>query len=240
MLLQNAKAQTTNAIDKKEAAFLSTLSLPSTNTQNTPLQITTPSTPMSKQPLPQQVITQNTKQMPQPPAQQPAIAARPIMVTVPQPTIQPATQPVIQPPIQTPSQPVPPQPVIPAPAQDPQHVRTIPQDVTKKAGLPHISDTPNVIVGIVKDPRGNILSNILVEVKDKNGNPVRASKTNALGQFASATPLSVGTYTMELEDPKKMHRFDVIQITANNQIMLPIEVISHDAREQLRQELFAS
>ncbi|MGI8420542.1 MAG: PrgI family mobile element protein [Candidatus Levyibacteriota bacterium] len=125
-------------------------------------------------------------------------------------------------------------------AQDPQHVRNLPQDGSKKAGLPHVSDTPNVVVGIVKDPRGNILSNILVEVKDKEGNPVRAFKTNPLGQFASATPLSPGTYTMELEDPKKQNRFDIIQITANNQILPAMEVISHDAREDLRKQLFAS
>lgn len=143
-------------------------------------------------------------------------------------------------PAQMPQAAVTPVPVKPMPAQDPMHVRTIPQDITKKAGLPHVSDTPNVVVGIVKDPRGNVLPNILVEVKDKEGNPVRAFKTNALGQFASATPLSTGTYTMELEDPKKMHRFDIIQVTAENQIMLPIEVISHDAREELRQQLFAS
>ncbi|HVA96110.1 MAG TPA: PrgI family protein [Candidatus Acidoferrales bacterium] len=124
--------------------------------------------------------------------------------------------------------------------QDPQHVRVIPQNVTVKAGLPHVSDSPNVVVGIVKDPRGNILSNILVEVKDKDGNPVRAFKTNQLGQFASATPLSTGIYTMELEDPKKQQRFDVIKINANNQIMPPIEVISHDAREELRKQLFAN
>ncbi len=137
--------------------------------------------------------------------------------------------------------PIPPVPTLPsAPVQDPMHVRTIPQDVSKKAGLPRVSDTPNVIVGIVKDPRGNVLSNILVEVKDTAGNPVRAFKTNALGQFASATPLATGTYTMELEDPKKQHRFDVIKIIANNTIMLPIEVISHDAREELRQQLFAN
>lgn len=127
-----------------------------------------------------------------------------------------------------------------APTQDPQHVRNIPQDVTKKAGLPRVSDTPNVVVGIVKDPRGNVLPNILVEVKDKEGNPVRAFKTNSLGQFASATPLSSGVYTMELEDPKKLHRFDVIQITANNQVLPAMEVISHDAREDLRKQLFAS
>lgn len=126
------------------------------------------------------------------------------------------------------------------PLQDPQHVRVIPQDVSKKAGLPHVSDSPNVVVGIVKDPRGNVLPNILVEVKDKDGNPVRAFKTNQLGQFASATPLSPGSYTIELEDPKKQQRFSIVQINANNQILLPIEIISHDAREELRKELFAN
>jgi hypothetical protein len=131
-------------------------------------------------------------------------------------------------------------PVPTQPLQDPLHVRTISQDVTKKVGLPHISDSPNVVVGIVKDPRGNILPNILVEVKDKDNNPVRAFKTNQLGQFASATPLSPGTYTIELDDPKKQHRFDVIQIIANNQVLLPIEIISHDAREELRKQLFAN
>lgn len=112
------------------------------------------------------------------------------------------------------------------------------QDLTKKTGLPHVPDTPNVIVGIVKDPRGNVLPNMLVEVKDKEGNPVRAFKTNALGQFASATPLAAGNYTVELEDPKKQNRFDVIQLAATNQILLPIEIISHDAREELRKQLF--
>lgn len=123
-------------------------------------------------------------------------------------------------------------------ATTPQHVRNIPQGMTKSAGLPHVSDTPNVVVGIVKDSRGNVLPNMLVEVKDKESNPVRAFKTNPLGQFASATPLNPGTYTIELEDPKKQHSFDIIQVTANNQILLPIEIISHDAREALRQQLF--
>lgn len=133
----------------------------------------------------------------------------------------------------------PPVPSAPPP-QEQQHVRVIPQGVTKKAGLPHVSDSPNVVVGIVKDPRGNILPRILVEVKDKDGNPVRAFKTNQLGQFASATPLSPGTYTIELEDPKKQQQFDIVQITANNQILPPIEIISHDAREELRKQLFAN
>lgn len=142
--------------------------------------------------------------------------------------------PAVQPAATTATQPATPPPA--APAQ--QLVRSIPTDMTKKMGLPHVPDTPNVVVGIVKDSRGNVIPNVLVEVKDKDGNPVRAFKTNLLGQFASATPLSAGSYTIELEDPKKQHTFDVIQITPNNQIMAPIEVTSHDEREALRKALF--
>ncbi|MBU4098265.1 PrgI family protein [Patescibacteria group bacterium] len=126
----------------------------------------------------------------------------------------------------------------PMPHTDVAHVRNIPQNMIKSAGFSHVSDTPNIIIGIIKDARNNILPNILVEVKNKDGNPVRAFKANPLGQFASATPLANGVYTIELEDPKKQHAFDVIQINANGQIMLPIEIISHDAREELRKALF--
>lgn len=109
---------------------------------------------------------------------------------------------------------------------------------TKRTDLPHVPDTPNVIVGIVKDPRGNVLPNMLVEVKDKEGNPVRAFKTNPLGQFASATPLAPGNYTVELEDPKKQNTFSAIQLIADNRILMPIEIVSHDSREELRKQLF--
>lgn len=157
---------------------------------------------------------------------------------------QSATQPVTQAPtapapaVVAPAPIAAPKPIIPV--QDPHFVKIVPKaEAEKRTDVPRVSDTPNVVVGIVKDPRGNVLSNILVEVKDKTGNPVRAFKTNPLGQFASATPLSPGVYTIELEDPKGLNNFDVIQITANNEIMRPIEIISHDAREALRQQLFS-
>ncbi len=118
------------------------------------------------------------------------------------------------------------------------HVRSVPKELNKKMGL-LVSDTPNVVSGMVKDARENVLPNILVEIKDKENNPVRAFKTNSLGNFASATPLSSGTYTITLEDPKKLHTFDEIKITADGQIMLPIEIISYDKREELRKELFS-
>jgi hypothetical protein len=105
----------------------------------------------------------------------------------------------------------------------------------QRAWVPQLA---NLLVGIVKDPRGNILSNILVEVKDSQGNPVRAFKTNTLGQFASATPLLNGTYTLVFEDPQGKQKFDAVEITADGSIISPLEVISSDAREELRKELF--
>jgi hypothetical protein len=108
----------------------------------------------------------------------------------------------------------------------------------KNPGAGLLSDTPNIITGLVKDPRGNMLQNILVEIKDKEGTPVRAFKTNPLGQFASATPIADGNYTIELEDPKKQHAFDTISIIAKGQILQPVEITSHDAREELRKALF--
>ena len=108
-------------------------------------------------------------------------------------------------------------------------------------GAPILNDVPpNLITGVVKDPRGNVLPNILIEVKDKDNNPVRAFKTNPLGQFASATPILNGVYTMTFEDPQNKQKFDAIEITANGEVMLPLEVISTDERENLRKELFGT
>jgi Carboxypeptidase regulatory-like domain/PrgI family protein len=125
-----------------------------------------------------------------------------------------------------------------APQKETRNVRTVPQGLGKSVGLPIAPEFPNLVTGIVKDPRGNPLANVLVEVKDVEGNPVRAFKTNPLGQFASATPINNGTYTIEFEDPKGENKFDVIQFSATGQIILPIEVISVDTREELRRSLF--
>ena len=110
----------------------------------------------------------------------------------------------------------------------------------RSMGLPSIPDSPNLITGITKDARGNALSNILVEVKDKEGNPVRAFKTNEFGRFASATPLINGTYTLEFEDPKGQNKFEKRVINVAGQIIAPIEVISIDTREELRRSLFSA
>ncbi|MDP2586054.1 MAG: PrgI family protein [Candidatus Levybacteria bacterium] len=110
----------------------------------------------------------------------------------------------------------------------------------KPIGIPIAPESPNLIIGITKDARGNALSNILVEVKDRDGNPVRAFKTNELGRFASATPLTNGIYAIEFEDPKAQNRFEKMTINVIGKIILPIEAISIDTREELRRSLFSA
>lgn len=100
-------------------------------------------------------------------------------------------------------------------------------------------DSPNLIVGAARDSRGNPLPNILIEVKDKEKNPIRAFKTNEVGRFASATPILNGTYTIEFEDPRGQNRFETTTINATGQIIPPIIAVSVDAREELRKSLFA-
>lgn len=129
-------------------------------------------------------------------------------------------------------------PSVAKPQSETNLVRKVPQNMSASVGLPNVPDVPNILIGIVKDPRGATLPGILVEVKDSSANPIRAFRTNQLGQFASATPLANGTYTLEFEDPKKVHKFDKVEIVANGTIMMPLEIFSYDEREDLRRALF--
>lgn len=131
-------------------------------------------------------------------------------------------------------------PSVVAAPRETKNVRVIPKEMGKSAGIPIAPEFPNVISGIIKDPRGNPLPNILVEVKDTEGNPVRAFKTNALGQFSASTALSNGSYTIEFEDPNSSNKFDTVAFKADGNIILPIEVISIDTREELRKSLFTN
>lgn len=124
--------------------------------------------------------------------------------------------------------------------QETQNVKFVGPSSHLVAGFPSLPDIPNIILGIIRDPRGKTLPNVLVEVIDKNNIPVRAFKTNSLGQFASATPLPDGTYKIYFEDPAKTHEFEIIEINLNSEIFNPLEIVSVDSREKLRRELFGS
>lgn len=79
---------------------------------------------------------------------------------------------------------------------------------------------PNVINGIIKDQTNNYLEGTVAVIYDKEGLPVRALKSNKLGQFTGSTPLPNGIYTLELE--KDGFTFDVLQIELSGGILPPL------------------
>jgi hypothetical protein len=111
-------------------------------------------------------------------------------------------------------------------------------------GLPRLTTFPNIVTGIVKDKDKNLLPGVLVTVKDKGGVPLRALKTNRLGQFAASTPLPNGIYFVETEDPRLRFTFDRAQITLNGSIVPALEIFAKTEKEitraKLEKELFGT
>jgi hypothetical protein len=116
------------------------------------------------------------------------------------------------------------------------------QEGAVKVGLPRLTNAPNVITGLVKDDAKNFLPGILVTVTNHEGVPVRALKTNKLGQFAASTPLASGTYFVEIEDPRGRFTFSRVQITLTGAVVPILEIIAKSekvlTRERLAQEIF--
>ena len=145
----------------------------------------------------------------------------------------------------------PPQTVVASAQVSPQpstQVHTIAPHFTRQAGIASLPQYPNIVSGIVKDAHGDILPNIIVEVKDQTDNPVRAFKTNKLGQFSASTSLANGHYTIFLEDPKDTYQFEVIAIELTGSVFQPLEIMAKDVevakkqneRQQLHQALFGA
>jgi hypothetical protein len=116
------------------------------------------------------------------------------------------------------------------------------QDAATKVGLPRLTNIANIITGIVKDDENNLLPGILVTVTNHEGIPMRALKTNKLGQFAASTPLGSGVYFVEIEDPRGRFTFSRVQITLNGTVVPALEIIAKSqkqlTREKLAQEIF--
>lgn len=92
--------------------------------------------------------------------------------------------------------------------------------VTEK--LPVLTSTPNVINGIVTDPAGNFLEGVIIIIHNKDGIPVRALKSNKLGQFTGATPLPDGTYNLTLE--KDNWVFNTLQMNLAGVVMPAVKI----------------
>lgn len=116
-------------------------------------------------------------------------------------------------------------------------VNVISAQNTSRAGIPRLTSVPNIVTGLTKDAEGNLLPGVLVTVRDQNDIPLRALKTNKLGQFAASTPLPNGTYVIEVEDPRDRFLFDRAQITLTGAVVPPLEIIAKSQKELTRQKL---
>lgn len=88
--------------------------------------------------------------------------------------------------------------------------------------LPAAPTVPNIVVGIVLDSEGKMLKDAIVEIQNEKGEPLRALRSNALGQFRIATPLENGKYFIFTE--KEPYGFDTIEINLENQIVPAIKI----------------
>ncbi len=95
----------------------------------------------------------------------------------------------------------------------------------KKATIPNnliLTSQPNTLNGLVTDALNNYLDGVIVVAHDKEGLPVRALKTNKLGQFVAATPLPNGVYSVTFE--KESLNFDTYQVELDGQLAPPLSV----------------
>jgi len=99
--------------------------------------------------------------------------------------------------------------------------------ITNKSALKsiHLPISPklaNLVVGVVTNKEGKLVENAIVQILDPSGVPARAIKTNALGQFATSTPLTPGSYTIDIEADGTI--FTPQQLIINNSIIPPFEI----------------
>jgi hypothetical protein len=80
----------------------------------------------------------------------------------------------------------------------------------------------NVVVGQVLDPYGQIIEGAILEIKEPEGRPVRALRSNRLGHFMIATPLIAGKYIIQTE--KDGYEFEPYKFKVEDKIIPPIAI----------------
>jgi hypothetical protein len=88
--------------------------------------------------------------------------------------------------------------------------------------FPAPPEEPNIIVGMVIDKNGKIVEGAIIEIKNQEGETVRAMRSNKLGQFRTVSPLGDGEYQISCE--KEGLNFDIMKIKLEGKILLPIEI----------------
>lgn len=90
------------------------------------------------------------------------------------------------------------------------------------AAPPSPSIVVNTVVGQVMDENRRIIESAILEIKDVNGRPVRALRSNKAGHFIIVTPLANGKYEMSTE--KEGFTFDPVSFETKGEIIPPIAI----------------
>lgn len=96
------------------------------------------------------------------------------------------------------------------------------KDAPKAQVKINLSDHINTPNGVVYDSHGGLIEGALISVYDKSNKPVRAFKTNGLGQFVSVTPLPDGRYTIQTDFDGMT--FDTIAFEAAGKLLEPFAI----------------
>ena len=85
--------------------------------------------------------------------------------------------------------------------------------------LPDFVKTPNVISGVIVNSDGTLISDAVVIIKDSNQKPIRAVKSNQLGQFYTRTALLNGRYNIEIN--AQGYKFNSVGIELTGSVVMP-------------------
>lgn len=96
------------------------------------------------------------------------------------------------------------------------------QQVTTTGSTPKITTVPNAINGTVTDPTGKLITGAVVIIKSGDNRPLRALKTNQLGQYWVTTALENGSYLIETE--AQGLTFDTVAIELHGDVVPPIAI----------------
>lgn len=100
----------------------------------------------------------------------------------------------------------------------------VPVPINDNLPFPNKPQQVNQLAGMVFNQSREILTGVIVEVQNADGQVVRAVKTNLLGQFFITTPLSAGSYYINIE--KNGYQFNTFGIQLADERIPPLEIIA--------------
>jgi hypothetical protein len=93
----------------------------------------------------------------------------------------------------------------------------------KKIPKDTVNTNQNNLSGSIVDDKSNVIAEAIVIVKNEDGDPIRALKTNSVGQFESTTPLDNGVFTIEAI--KEGYSFTPITLKALGSSLNPVKLV---------------